>query len=296
LGGGVALGQPVTLPSDAIQPEKIGPLLVRLRNARGWSQIRLAERLCDASGIKTISRHEVSRWERQERIPSVFWLRWFAIVFDVPMDDIEAAAIVARNAEKPSVLAARSGGSAGTSRVPATPVRRTTQSVATSRPPGPSNGPSLSRVMIEFEHRTTSVRLSATYDDPGHALSTIGAFRSMLGASEPTGRRPEQMRTEPHYAGTDAEANGRGAVTNVPRQSIPLSQQRHASTPMAAPTAGQSGTVPMGIRYTTGPGSGQTRTRGNSIKQPISEHRMNDNDRPHRQALRADGARPRPPT
>jgi transcriptional regulator with XRE-family HTH domain len=257
------VGQPVPSPSDAIRPEKIGPLLIRLRNARGWNQLRLAERLCDASGTTTISRHEISRWERQERIPSVFWLRWFAIVFDVPLDDIETAAIVARNAGKPAVLAARSGGSAGAGRVPTTPVQRTTQSVAASRPPRPSNGASRSRVMIEFEHRTTSVRLSATYDDPGQALSTIGAFRSMVGAGEPAGGRPEQTRTEPHFPGTCAEANGRGVVANVPRQAIPLSQQRHAGTPMATPTTSQSETVPMGIRYTTGPGSEQTRTRGN---------------------------------
>lgn len=72
-------------------PERIGQLLVRLRLARGLSQLRVAEKLCDASGMPTVSRHEVSRWEREERVPGSFWLSWLAVVLDAPLEQLEAA-------------------------------------------------------------------------------------------------------------------------------------------------------------------------------------------------------------
>jgi transcriptional regulator with XRE-family HTH domain len=72
-------------------PERIGSLLVRLRLARGLSQLRVAERLCDASGMPTVSRHEVSRWEREDRVPGSFWLGWLAVVLDAPLEQLEAA-------------------------------------------------------------------------------------------------------------------------------------------------------------------------------------------------------------
>ena len=50
--------------------ESLGPVLTRVRLARGWSQLRVAELLCAASGTPTVTRHELSRWEREERIPS----------------------------------------------------------------------------------------------------------------------------------------------------------------------------------------------------------------------------------
>jgi transcriptional regulator with XRE-family HTH domain len=76
--------------------ESIGALLVRVRLASGRSQLRLAELLCAASGVPTLTRHEISRWEREERIPSQRWLRWLAMVLDMPVDDLERAAGVAR--------------------------------------------------------------------------------------------------------------------------------------------------------------------------------------------------------
>ncbi|GAA1792539.1 helix-turn-helix transcriptional regulator [Planosporangium flavigriseum] len=77
-------------------PESIGALLVRVRLASGRSQLRVAELLCAASGVPTLTRHEVSRWEREERIPSQRWLRWLAVVLDVPLDELERATAVAR--------------------------------------------------------------------------------------------------------------------------------------------------------------------------------------------------------
>lgn len=62
-----------TLPG----PESLGPLLARLRRARGRSQQALAAELCAASGVPTLSRHEVSRWERQLRVPEASgWAGW----------------------------------------------------------------------------------------------------------------------------------------------------------------------------------------------------------------------------
>jgi transcriptional regulator with XRE-family HTH domain len=76
--------------------ESLGPLLTRVRLARGWSQLRVAELLCAASSSPTVTRNEVSRWEREERIPSVFWLGWLALVFDMTVDDLNVAAGRAR--------------------------------------------------------------------------------------------------------------------------------------------------------------------------------------------------------
>jgi transcriptional regulator with XRE-family HTH domain len=73
-------------------PESIGALLCRLRLARGYTQLRLAELLCAASGVPTVGRHEISRWEREERVPGGFWLGWLAAVLDVPLDELELAA------------------------------------------------------------------------------------------------------------------------------------------------------------------------------------------------------------
>lgn len=77
-------------------PEAIGGVLTRLRLARGYSQLRLAERLCAAAGMPTVSRHEVSRWEREERLPGPFWLGWLAVVLDAPLDQLEVAVATAR--------------------------------------------------------------------------------------------------------------------------------------------------------------------------------------------------------
>jgi transcriptional regulator with XRE-family HTH domain len=73
------------------RPELIAPLLTRLRKGRGWSQLRLAEKLCDVSGSPTVSRHEVSRWERGERVPGSFWLTSLAAALETSLEELEAA-------------------------------------------------------------------------------------------------------------------------------------------------------------------------------------------------------------
>jgi transcriptional regulator with XRE-family HTH domain len=83
--------------------ESLGPLLARVRSARGWSQLRVAELLCAASGTPTLTRHEVSRWERGERIPSAYWQGWLALVLDIPTGTLTAAARRARHASPVSM-------------------------------------------------------------------------------------------------------------------------------------------------------------------------------------------------
>jgi transcriptional regulator with XRE-family HTH domain len=83
------------------QSETIGVLLARVRQEQGVTQLRLAERLCASSGQATVTRHEVSRWEREERVPSGYWLAWLAVALDVPLAELERAAGVARRRRRP---------------------------------------------------------------------------------------------------------------------------------------------------------------------------------------------------
>jgi transcriptional regulator with XRE-family HTH domain len=78
------------------RPETIGTLMARVRSELGISQLRLAERVCASAGLDTVTRHEVSRWEREERIPSGFWLGWLAVALEQPLDQLERAAAAAR--------------------------------------------------------------------------------------------------------------------------------------------------------------------------------------------------------
>ncbi len=62
----------------------VGALIRDLRVARGWSQGQLAGRLCDISGRDTLSREDVSRWERGKVIPGPYWVGHLALALDVP--------------------------------------------------------------------------------------------------------------------------------------------------------------------------------------------------------------------
>ncbi|MFD0747531.1 helix-turn-helix domain-containing protein [Phytohabitans flavus] len=83
-------------PSPSTAPASLGALLAALRLGRGWSQLRVAEQLTAAAGLHTVSRHEISRWERGERVPGDFWLGWLAVVLDVPSAELALAAEAAR--------------------------------------------------------------------------------------------------------------------------------------------------------------------------------------------------------
>lgn len=80
--------------------ETVGALIARIRRESGITQLRLAERLCACAGAATVTRHEVSRWEREERIPTGHWLAWLAVALDVPLADLERAAARARRARR----------------------------------------------------------------------------------------------------------------------------------------------------------------------------------------------------
>jgi transcriptional regulator with XRE-family HTH domain len=76
--------------------ETIGEFIARVRGEQGISQLRLAARLCAAAGTSTVTRHEVSRWERGDRIPSTYWLAWLAAAMDQPLDELVRAADAGR--------------------------------------------------------------------------------------------------------------------------------------------------------------------------------------------------------
>jgi transcriptional regulator with XRE-family HTH domain len=76
--------------------ETVGALLARVRQERGLSQLRLAERLCASAGVTTVTRHEISRWEREERIPSGYWLAWLAACLELPLEQLERASATTR--------------------------------------------------------------------------------------------------------------------------------------------------------------------------------------------------------
>ena len=90
-----------------VRTETIGAILARVRGEQGISQLRLAERLCGCAGVSTVTRHEVSRWEREERIPSGYWLSWLAVALDLPISDLERAAAAARRRRRDNDAASR---------------------------------------------------------------------------------------------------------------------------------------------------------------------------------------------
>lgn len=53
-----------------------------------------------ASGLYTITRSDVSRWERGKRIPTGLWLHWLAEVLCVPEAQMQQGAAVTRKARK----------------------------------------------------------------------------------------------------------------------------------------------------------------------------------------------------
>lgn len=66
----------------------VGALIRDLREARGWSQGRLADEINDAFGAG-LTREYVSRWERSEVEPGAFCLRCLSAVLDVPLAVLE---------------------------------------------------------------------------------------------------------------------------------------------------------------------------------------------------------------
>lgn len=74
---------------------RFGAYLAGLRRESGRSQRQLAERLCAVSGIQSVTRHEVSRWERGERVPDT-WLPLLAQALGVRPREMERSASFVR--------------------------------------------------------------------------------------------------------------------------------------------------------------------------------------------------------
>lgn len=161
--------------------EQLGAMLVQLRQRKGCSQQAMADALCAVSGLVTVTRHEVSRWERQHRIPGAFWLRWLAVVLEVPVTELTDAAAAAKR----PVRAAPVNDKGASSPRPRVTARSAGAAVSASQTLLHGRDELRSRVRLEFEHRRTSVRLSATCDDWRQALSAVDAFRAAIETSEP---------------------------------------------------------------------------------------------------------------
>lgn len=81
-------------------PESLCSMLRELRSRHGLSQCDLAGQLNDASGNSSITREDISRWERGKRIPGPYWRKWLCAVLDLPQQDVDLAAAVARRTRR----------------------------------------------------------------------------------------------------------------------------------------------------------------------------------------------------
>lgn len=76
--------------------EPIWELIRRQRIRAGLSEPELAKAVAQASGRHGLTGHAVSRWERGEVIPGPDYRRWLAVVLEIPLELLEAAAVSAK--------------------------------------------------------------------------------------------------------------------------------------------------------------------------------------------------------
>jgi transcriptional regulator with XRE-family HTH domain len=69
-----------------------GTLIARRRRELGMSQTDLADDLNRAAGQATLTRHEISRWERGQVSPGRHWLPHLAEVLEIPLRQLRMAA------------------------------------------------------------------------------------------------------------------------------------------------------------------------------------------------------------
>jgi transcriptional regulator with XRE-family HTH domain len=145
--------------------EPLGALLTRLRLTRGLSQARLAEELNTAAGVPTVSRHEVSQWEREQRLPSSFWLRWLSTFFDVPLEQLESARACSKEAARPGANGGqtpdttREGGSS------AAPVDKQPAPSEADRTANDADGEPAAAADFDHSRRTAYAAVTASFDD-----------------------------------------------------------------------------------------------------------------------------------
>jgi transcriptional regulator with XRE-family HTH domain len=77
-------------------PASPGTMIAAARRRCGLSQRVLAGRLCMATGTATVSRHEISRWERGTRLPSAYWLDPLAALLGIDRAEVNRAVVRAR--------------------------------------------------------------------------------------------------------------------------------------------------------------------------------------------------------
>jgi transcriptional regulator with XRE-family HTH domain len=78
----------------------ITALIPQARREQGLTQREFADLLCEISQNDSVTREEVSRWERGKRIPGPYWRAWISAVLDVPHADVDRAAVVERESRR----------------------------------------------------------------------------------------------------------------------------------------------------------------------------------------------------
>ncbi|MFI6348916.1 helix-turn-helix domain-containing protein [Streptomyces sp. NPDC050560] len=78
---------------------QFGAYLARLRRQARMTQPELADALCAATGTHSVTRSEVSRWERGVRVPGS-WLSALAHVLGTPLADLDQAAAYGRGEDR----------------------------------------------------------------------------------------------------------------------------------------------------------------------------------------------------
>ncbi|GAB1646281.1 helix-turn-helix domain-containing protein [Krasilnikovia sp. MM14-A1259] len=74
----------------------IGRLIRRYRLRRAMTQVALANALAAASGNRSVSRDQVSRWEGGGRVPGPYWRGWLGVVLGLSRHELDRAAAEAR--------------------------------------------------------------------------------------------------------------------------------------------------------------------------------------------------------
>ena len=69
----------------------ITALIPQARREQGLTQRALADLLCEISQNDSVTREEVSRWERGKRIPGPYWRAWISEALDVPHAALDRA-------------------------------------------------------------------------------------------------------------------------------------------------------------------------------------------------------------
>ncbi|MFD6073460.1 helix-turn-helix transcriptional regulator [Amycolatopsis lurida] len=86
----------MTVNGESGEATPLCELLAEQRIAKGWSQCDLVAKLHTRSGNDSVTREEISRWERGKRIPGPYWRQRLSDVLGTPNRELELAAEVAR--------------------------------------------------------------------------------------------------------------------------------------------------------------------------------------------------------